>query len=85
MNFIEYAPVANSATQRSICPFEKFHVSIVWIGTHVLKCIVDVLDIGPWHVAKIARGRLSEYQVPCHAAIYQAKRNRLGDTHVYLR
>ena len=46
MNLIEYAPVANSATQRSICSFEKFNVPTVRIGAHVLKCIVYVLNIG---------------------------------------
>ena len=46
MNLIEYAPVANSTTQRSICAFEKFNVPTVRIGAHVLKCIIDVLNIG---------------------------------------
>jgi hypothetical protein len=58
VNFIENAPVADSSTERSVRPFEKFHVAPAWIGAHVLKHIVDVLKISARDIAKIADGGL---------------------------
>jgi hypothetical protein len=78
-------PITDPTTQYSISPLEEFYVPVIWVGSHVLESIVDVLKIGARYITKVARCGLSYFEAPCHVSIDRAKRIRHARRQVALR